>query len=501
MTGEATQQRAKLPLSVAPLVLTYLAIAMNMTIAAIALPTISTEFLATSGELSWVVAVTPMTSAAFLLFGGAWSDRYGAKRLLVIGMVVFLVAAVLSGFAPSIEALIAMRALTGVGSALAMPAALALVFTLTSGAAQRTAVGVMGGSQAIGALAGPVIGGAVIVTFGWQAAFWAVVPLLVVALVINVMALPADQPHAPRSLDAPAAVLVAVAGVAFLYAATAMGNLASAAFWLALAAGVSAVAALVVWERRAKDPLLAGSLLRRPSFLIPTLAVFTVQFMLGGLLFLNTQYVQLVLGFSALGAALFLLPALLVWTASAATAGISSARFGTVAVSVAAALIGALGLVLIVIGGSSPSYPVLLCGLALFGVLGVVPALMTHAAVSNYSADRRSVGSAINSIATRYGLAFGVAVLGLLLQTVYRRQLLATPAGATVDPDSDAAQSLGAAIQVGADVPGLVPSAQDAFAAGYSVVLIVAAGLLVGLAGVIAWGRWGGSIEGEVNAR
>ena len=486
MSSEAKPQRARLPFAVVPLALTYLAIAVNMTIATIALPTISTELAATAGELAWVVGVTPMVSAAFLLFGGSWSDRFGRKRLLMIGVTVFLVSAILSGFASNVETLIAFRALTGLGSALAMPAALALVFEVTHGNAQRTAVGIMGATQAVGALLGPLLGGAALVLFGWQAAFWAVVPLLVVALVFNATRLPADTPHEGRALDAPGALLTAVAGVALLYAATIADEPREPALWISVAVGLLAVGVLVWWERRAPDPLFIGSLLRSGSFLLPTTAVFTVQFVLGGLLFLNTQYVQLVLGFSALGAGLFLMPALLAWTASAATAGATTARFGLRAVVVATALLSAVGLVLVGLGGQSPSYPVLIAGLALFGLLGVVPAVMTHAAVSNYSAERRSVGSSINSMAMRYGLAFGVAALGMVHTAAYRQQLLANPAGAALDDTSEAAQSLGGAILTGSQDPSLIDAAQASFSSGYTTVLFICAGLV----SVLALAMW-----------
>lgn len=487
MSNGLASQRSGLPFAVVPLALTYLAIAVNMTIATIALPTISTEFAATAGELSWVVGVTPMVSAAFLLFGGAWSDRFGRKRMLMIGVLVFLAAAVLSGFATNVETLIALRGLTGFGSALAMPAALALVFDVTAGSAQRTAVGIMAATQAIGALLGPLLGGGALVLFGWQAAFWAVAPLLLVAFVFNLTTLPRDAAHEVADLDTKGALLTAVAGVALLYAATIADDPGQPTLWLAVTVGLVALVALVRWERRASNPLFIGSLLRQPSFVLPTLAVVTVQFVLGGLLFLNTQYIQLVLGFSALGAGLFLMPALLAWTASAATAGVTTRRFGTRAVVVVASILGAAGLILIATGGASPTYPILIGGLALFGLLGVVPAVMTHAAVSNYGTERRSVGSAINSMAMRYGLAFGVSFLGMIHTVVYRRQLLSTPPGAAVGEQSEAAESLGGAFQVaGAGDAGLIEAAQSSFASGFTVVLVVSAAL-VGALALVMW--------------
>ncbi len=479
---------SRLPLPVLPLSLTYLAVALNMTIASVALPTISTEFQASADQLAWIVNATPMTSAAFILFAGAWSDRLGRKRMLLLGNVIFLVSAILSGMAPNVEILILLRALTGVGSALAMPSAMALTFDVTAGTSQRTAVGIMGGTQAIGALLGPLVGGAALVTWGWHAAFWSVVPMLALALVLNVVLLPADKPGAVRTLDNGGAALTAVAGVAFLYAAVSAASSPGAWLWVAVGIGIAASIALVWWERRVDEPLFVPEIVRRRTFLIPTLTVFMVQFTLGGLLFLNTQYVQLVLGFSALAAGLFLMPALLIWTASSATAGITAKKFGARNVTAIGLVVTAVGLVLTSLGGRDPVYPVLILGLVLTGVMGVAPALMTHTSVSNYPDERRSVGSAINSMAVRFGLAFGVAGYGALLAQRYQAQIMAALSGLTGQDRVDASESLGGALSVAERAPdqALADAARDAFVSGFQLTLVVAAVVLVVLA-VLVW--------------
>ena len=482
------QKSGRLPLPVLPLSLTYLAVALNMTIASVALPTISTELSATADQLAWIVNATPMTSAAFILFAGAWSDRLGRKRMLLLGNVIFLVSALLSGMTNSVEILILLRALTGLGSALAMPSAMALTFDVTAGTSQRTAEGIMGGTQAIGALLGPLVGGAALVTFGWHAAFWSVAPMLALALVMNVIWLPKDKPAEVRAMDNGGATLTAVAGVAFLYAAVSAASSPDIWVWVSIGVGIVASAALVWWERRVEQPLFDPAIVKRRTFLIPTLTVFLVQFTLGGLLFLNTQYVQLVLGFSALAAGLFLMPALLMWTASSATAGVTAKRFGARNVTAVALLVTGIGLVLTSSGGRSPFYPLLILGLVLTGVMGVAPALMTHTSVSNYPDERRSVGSAINSMAVRFGLAFGVAGYGTLLAVRYQSRVAGATQGLSAQDRYDATESLGGALNVAqrSDVAGLANTARDAFVSGFQLALIVAAIVLAVLA-VIVW--------------
>jgi DHA2 family multidrug resistance protein-like MFS transporter len=361
---------------------------------------------------------------------------------------------------------------------------MALTFDVTKGTSQRTAVGIMGGTQAIGALLGPLVGGAALVTFGWHAAFWSVAPMLGLALVLNIALLPADEPTTRRPLDGVGAALTAVSGVAFLYAAVSAASTPDRWIAVSVAIGVVSAATLLWWERRVESPLFVAEIVRRRTFLIPTLTVFMVQFTLGGLLFLNTQYVQLVLGFSALTAGLFLMPALVMWTLSSATAGITAKRFGARNVTAMSLLITAFGLVLTSVGGRNPVYPVLLGGLVLTGVMGAAPALMTHTSVSNYSEQRRSIGSAINSMAVRFGLAFGVAGYGTLLAVRYQDRIRPALGGLSPGQREDAIESLGGALNVARD-PQLAEAARNAYVAGFQLALVVAAVVLVVLAAIV----------------
>lgn len=508
VTEPARRGLLALPAGIWPLALTYLAIAMNMTVATIALPTISIELDATASELTWIVNATPMMAGALVLFMGALSDRVGSRRILLVGVTVFLIAAVLSGFATEPEHLIVLRGLSGVGSALAMPSALALTFTVAAGDSQRTAVGIMGATQAIGAMFGPLVGGAALVAFGWGAAFWSVAPMLVLAFIGIVTLLPADAstsggttgsgaPQRPSTpLDAWGAGLTALVAVCFLFAAVALASATTtddAEAAVAAVLGVIALTGLIWWERRCPAPLFVGSIVRRRTFAVPTVTVFTVQFTLGGLLILNTMYLQLVLGFSALAAGAMLLPALVMWTAASATAGVSANRLGVRRVVVVALLLAAVGLALLPLGGREPNFGWYVVGLLLLGTMGVAPALMTHTAVSTYPPERRSVGSAINSMAIRFGLAFGVAVYSTLLALTYRRDLAAALAPLPADDAATAQESVGGALRIADQAAGpggeaLAEAARDAFAHGFQTTLLLAAAVLVVLAAVV-W-RW-----------
>lgn len=485
-----------LPSALLPLALTYTAAALNMTIATVALPTISTTFHASAATLAWIVNVTPMASAALILFAGALGDRFGRKRLLLVGIAVFLVAALVSAFSASPGQLIAARALTGVGSAIAMPAALALVFDIAPESGRRTAVGIMSATQAVGSLLGPLLGGAALVLFWWGAAFLVVVPFLVVALVMVLLMVPPDAPVPPEErpkIDLVGSLLTACAGVALLFAAVSASSdeIAGAALVPgAVVLGVVCLIALVWWERRCAYPLFVGSIVRRRTFWVPTVSILLVQFVLGGMMFLNTQYVQLALGLGAFAAGAFLLPALVMWIVASATAGWSSRRLGVRNAAALGLVAAAAGLAVVAANDAHPIYPVFILGLALIGVMGVAPALMTNTAVSNYPPERRTVGSAINSVAQRFGLAFGVAALGGIMTAVYASGIAPALTGLTPADADRADNSLGGALQVadslsGASATALADAARESFVSGFRVALLVAAVLLLIVAAVI----------------
>lgn len=496
-TAQPTQAKARLPWAYWSLVLTYLAVAMNVTVASIALPTISVDLQATSTELAWILNATPMASAALVLFMGALGDRMGRRRLLRIGLIVFLVSATLSAIARDPVQLIALRALTGVGSALVMPAALALVFDVVPKQSQRTAVGIVGATQAIGSLIGPILAGVALLFLPWGAAFAVVIPLLILAM-IGTMRLPAtDEGSAQEKepLDVAGATLVGIASVTLLYAAVTASTSADKAgsatsAWISLAIGIASVVALIWWERRCPYPLFVGSIMRKKSFWLATTVIFVVQMALGGILFANTQYVQLVLGFSAFAAAAFLVPALLAWVLSSATAGITAKRFGLRTMVSVSLVFAAAGLLLIGSQGQTPVIVVLLLGLFLAGLMGVAPSLMTHLAVSSYPESRRTTGSAINSAASRYGLSLGVAAFGSVMGTVFSRQMAPQVAGLSAQQAEVASGSLGGALSVAKELPADIAeafssAARSAFTSGFSLTLNVAAALLLLLAVVV----------------
>jgi len=496
----------RLPLTYWGLVLTYLAVAVNLSVTSVALPTIGTQLPATTAQLSWIFNVTPLLSAGVVLLAGGWADRFGRRRVLVIGLLVFTAAAALSSLATDPAQLIVFRALTGVGSAMAMPTALALAYDVVDEDLQATAVGVLGSTQAGGALLGPLIAGVVLAELSWRAVFLSVIPLLLLALV-GALRIPARDagPHSGVAgqvntspdrvpIDGWGAGLASLASIALVFTiieAAGSGLSPSPALLVGLSVAVVAGAALVRWERRAERPLFDPHLMRRRDLRLALTVVLGSQLVLGGLLFVSTLQFQVVLGYSPLASGLLLLPALVAWVLAAAGAGRLARLVGIRAAVTASLGAGTVGLLLVAAQGRASVGPLTLLGLFLIGMLATAAALMTHVSVSVYPQSRRGAGSAINAAAARLGFSLGVALLGAVLEVVYVMQVAANLAGLSEEQAGLVRRGAAGVNQVAATLPAeqaraLKEVARAAAASGVSWSLVAAAALTATMAALVA---------------
>ena len=486
----------RLPIAFLGLSLTYLAVAVNVSVTSIALPSIGTDLGASTAQLSWIYTITPLVSIGVMLFAGAWGDRFGRRRMLVIGLAIFLVSAILSALSRDVTFLIAMRAVTGVGSSLAMPAALALTFDVVPDVSRRTAVGLLGATQAGGSLVGPVLAGGAMALWSWPAAFLTVVPFIAVAL-IGARRLPRNVPGAVPPMDSRGAGLTSIASVAAVYSATALSSHALVTAVIALAIAIVAVVTLVSWERRAQHPLFDAAVLGQRRFRVAILVVFGAQVVLGGFLFVLTQYLQLALGYSPLIAGLLLIPALAGWVLASVTAGRTAAVLGArraVTVGLALSSVGLAVLALAASQETSPSTGLLILGLALTGLMAIGPALMTHAVVDCYPAERRAVGSATNGAAARFGFSMGIALLGALLSLVYSWSLGTSTQSLTAAQAETVKGGLAGALRVASTLPDgtmLTEAARAAFISGYQATMVISSMIMAALTIVVAFSSQG----------
>ncbi len=447
----------------------------------VAIPSIARETHASLTELSWVVDAYALVFAALLLPAGALGDRFGRRKTLLAGLTVFGLGSAAAMTRADASWLIGMRALLGLGAALVMPATLSTI-TSTFPAAQRAkAVGTWAGVAGASAILGLLTSGLVLEWWSWRAVFAVNIVLAVVAIAGTLRVVPESaDPTAPR-LDAPGALIALVSLGALVYSVIE----APTRGWtdvltlVGLAVGLVGLAGFVVFESRRAEPLLDPRLFTYRGFAAGTVTITVQFFAFFGFIFLLLQYLQLVLGDSPLEAALSMVPLAFGLMPTARVLAprladrIGTARTSTIGLLVAAAAFGWLSTL-----DAGSSYWPLLVGLVPLGAgmaLAMTPA--TAAITDALPREKQGVGSAMNDLARELGGALGIAVLGSVLQSVYRDHLDVT--GLPGPAADQARSSLALATHLG---PRVAASAQSAFVDGLHTALIVGAVALVAAA-------------------
>jgi EmrB/QacA subfamily drug resistance transporter len=279
---------------------------------AIALPTLQGDLGAEPVEGQWVLTAYGLTFGSALLLGGSLGDSYGRRRVLVAGMVLFAVGSLLAGTAPSLPALIAGRALQGLGAAGAVPAALALIASLLPAGPQRSrALSMLAAMASLGVISGLLLGGIITDLLGWRWVFLlTAVPALGAALAAPLVLPEARADEPDRSPDFGGAVLVTVAMAALLFGLTRVERHGIASLVTAgpVLAGVTLLGGFVAWERRVRRPLIRFEILRVRSLRAAAIGVGLNAIAFTAIVYAGTLYLQTALGYSALQAGLALLP-------------------------------------------------------------------------------------------------------------------------------------------------------------------------------------------------
>ncbi len=477
--------------TLAVLCLSLLIIGLDNTILNVALPTLERDLDASASQLQWIVDAYMLVFAGLLLSAGALGDRFGRKRALTLGIVIFAAGSGLAALASSAGELIAARALMGVGGAFIMPSTLSIL-TATFPAHERPkAIGIWAAVSGLGIAIGPVLGGWLIENWDWSAVFLVNLPIAVVAVV-------AGRRLVPESLD-PAAPRLDLGGFALSIAGltTLVWGIIEAPMrgWTdptilgAFAAAAAILAAFVAWELRAPQPMLDVRLFRNPRFSAASGAISLMFFALFGMLFLLTQYLQAVLGYSPLEAGVRVLPvALGLILASGLSARLLSGA-GTKRMVVAGMLLVAAGLSVVTQADQDSGYAVVAVALSLLGLgIGTAMAPATDSIMGSLPLAKASVGSAVNDTTRVAGGALGVAVIGSVVSSGYRGDMESVTGAPAAAQDSLAA-ALGIARQVGGEAGArLADAAQSAFIGGMHTSALVAAGIaLAGAALAAAW--------------
>jgi EmrB/QacA subfamily drug resistance transporter len=473
--------------------ITVFMLLLDVTIVAVALPTISAALKPSFSQLQWIVDAYALMLTVVLLTAGMLADIYGRKRILTIGLLIFTVASVVCAQAPNATVLDFARGVQGIGGATMFACALALIVQEFPAGERAVAFGLYGAVSGLSVALGPIVGGVLVQGIGWEAIFYINVPIAIVAFVILQRKV-VNLPGPATKVDWPG--LFAFSGAMFLAVfATIRGNdegWSSALILGCFAGSVILFTAFVAIERRRKFPMFDLSLFRNPTFVGSSVSAFAVCFSVLALIFFLTTWLQSILGYSAVGTGL----RMLVFTGAAL---MFAPLAGRMSGSVSPQIVLPLGLALVTIGvfsmtavSASSTWTAILPGLVLTGIgLGLMNPTLASTAVSVVPPWRGGMASGMNSTFREAGTAAGIAVAGTLLQHQVRVSVHNALAGSPLAPLSKTAAnaiSTGGTPQLvhsspGAFRPGLVSVAHMSYASGLRTIFVLAA--IIALIGCI----------------
>jgi DHA2 family multidrug resistance protein-like MFS transporter len=474
-------------IGLAALALPCVIYSMDLTVLYLAVPQITADLRPSASQLLWIVDIYGFLVAGSLVTMGTLGDRIGRRRVLLYGATAFAVTSVLAAYSTSAEMLIFARALQGIAAATLAPSTLSLIRNMFNDPRERTlAIGVWVASFSVGAVIGPLVGGLILAHFFWGAVFLLNVPIAATALVASILIVPDSRDPSGASLDLPGALLSIVGITALVFGIIE----APGAGWTdPLILGSFALAAILgvafAWrETHTAHPMLDIALFRNPRFSAGAGAIGLTFFAMFAMIFGLTQYLQFVLGKTALEAGLLML-ALAFGIPIGARASVKAVeRAGTKRVlSVALVVIAVVLASFALWDVDTADWTIVLTLFVLAFAMANVMAPATASVMGAVPEAKAGVGSAMNDLVRQLGGALGVAVIGSVMNTVYRDQMTDVVAGLPAALADAASDSVGAAVAIGTQVGG---AAGDALAAAARTSFVDALGVAAPVAAVVA---------------
>ncbi len=474
--------------------LCYFMIAIDVFVVLLAVPHLSADLGANASQQLWILDIHGFMAGGFLIAMGGLGDKIGRRKLLLIGTAAFGTASVLSAYATSPEMLIAARTLLGIAGATLPPCTLALIRTMFPTPKQMgMAIGFWSGSFTLGAIAGPVIGGAMLDRFWWGSVFLLAAPVMVLVLVTGPMLLPEQRSRTVTRLDLFSVVLSLVAVLPVIYGVKDVAQDGwSEVPILAIAAGLFAGVWFVRRQRTVPNPLIDLSFFRVRSYSIGLGSLLTYAMSTGATLAFVTMHFQLVEELTPLESGLALVPGMAMSTLSVIVAPILARWIRPAYLMSAGLAVVVCGLLLVTRVEATSGPAVLMTAFAVWCAgSGMVLALGINMVVSSAPPEKAGSASAMPQISNEFGSSLGVATLGSVGVLVFRGQMeTAIPAGVPADAVPAASESMVSALTVAGTLPdeqaaALVTAAREAFTTGVHTVAMISAVALTGLAVLI----------------
>jgi EmrB/QacA subfamily drug resistance transporter len=469
------------------LILSLFAATLDNTILNVALPTLARQLSATTSQLQWMVDSYTLVFAGLLLVAGALSDRYGRRLALVAGLLIFGVGSVVSAFVTTADQLILARAFMGLGAALTMPATLSIIANVFDEAERPKAIAMWSAVSGLGIVVGPILGGWLVEHFAWNAIFLVNVPVVLLGIVAILLVVPESKATRAPALD-PIGALLSVGGlVALVYGIieVPMRGWDDPLILGSLAAAAGLIGGFLAWERHVAEPMLDIRLFRNPRFSAASLSVTLVMFSLMGVLFFLTQYLQGVLGLSAMETGIRFVPLAIGVIASAPVGAKLTGRFGAKIATAFGLLVTALSLALLATVQVASGDLLIGSVLAIAGFgLGVAMTPATDAIMGALPKEQAGVGSAVNDTTREIGGAIGVAVLGSVFSAVYADRMASIASALPAEVGTVVRDSIGGALAVASEVGGapgaaITAAARSAFVDGMATASLIGMGVAV----------------------
>jgi len=465
--------------------LSLVIIGLDNTILNVALPTLVRELGASASQLQWMVDSYVLVFAGLLLTMGALGDRFGRKLALNVGLVVFGLSSIAAAFADSANTLIAARSVMGIGGALIMPATLSIITNVFKGPERGRAIAAWAAVAGLGIILGPVLGGWLLENFWWGSIFLINVLVVTVAIGAGAVLVPESKDPDATPLDPLGAVLSIAGLVSLVYAIIEAPSRGWTDPLVMTMFGLAAVliAVFLWWETRTEHPMLQLSFFENPRFSAASVAITLVFFAMFGTVFLNTQYLQFVLGFSPLEAGFRVMPVATMIVAAPLSARFAE-RFGTKRVVTTGLVIVGVAMSTLASITVDTGYGRVAIALAILGAgMGTAMAPATESIMGSLPLAKAGVGSAMNDTTRQIGGALGVAILGSILASSYSAAMAPVVANLPGEAAQIAGNSIGGAVavasQIGEAGARLVDSASAAFIGGMEVAVWVAAGVVL----------------------
>lgn len=467
------------------LALALLVIGLDTTVVVTALPTLSEQLGASTSQLQWVMNAYTLVLAGLILPAGVLGDRFGRRRMLLLGLLIFGAGSVAAAWASTAGQLIALRAVIGLGGAAIVPLAFSILPSLFNDRQRPRAVAVLAAMVFLSLPLGPLVAGWLLTRYMWGSIFLINAPVVALAVLGVTLLVPESKAPGRQRLDWLGALL-SVAGVTTLvYGIIEQPEYGwgDAKVVAGLVLGVVLLAGFVGWQLRTATPLVDLHLFRSRRFSLATLAFVGVSFALAGVLFTLTPFLQIVQGFDAQATGVRLMPIILGIVVGAAPSDRVTARAGSAATIAGGLLVAGLGEVLLSRMPADAGFASIATAEAVLGVgIGLAMAPATDAILGELPRATTGAGMALTRTLQFISMSFGVAVLGSILNSAYRSGLDGHLAALPAQVQDAARESIAGAVPV----PHVFAAAREAYASGMSDVMLVSAAVLAVAAVLVA---------------